>query len=878
MALVGLRQLFRRRDTTSQSQGIILAPGDRFPLVPDQHIRHTTALAGRMNALTSPLEDQIAPPHTGRVSSRTVSLTAAPEHDHIVEAGEALRTFGDRVWSAATYWPRRLWSALSKTTKSFVNSLLSPFSAARDFLDWLRARLWRNFVDILTWRIHPVANFNANPIVPVFPIIFAPDCDLAPAAVQQTCAIIPVAHMFYDFWTSMRTWGVCIGLASFHSLFASLTQITPWFLSPFTEELACHRFSVPKWLFAVHEFNSRMHQDQPSGVWAFVMHVVTDYLPLRHRIILHFGWNFFVAVICAIDDTVSNALILGFKPIDIIAFLVTVVVMVVYQVNLSDDSNTWWARFRTGNSFYQGMNTYNSPTWGVSGPIAVRYVNPIESTVPVAKLDDSARLVIDPFARVGTYVPRMIPSSIIFYHIMPSYYASNQANELRAIVNRQLMVKLTPDLPTIARYRSFLFDTRIWNSPGVSVSRIVQYPFREWVSRYPASVKVKMCEAKDRLDMGDYSQVTRRASGFVKVERSSNCTILGIEDKAPRNITSPPPDKHVIHGPWFLALAAHLKNAWHVHNDICFASGMHAEDIGHWYTYHSSRFTQYTMIKCDASRADGNQTAALMSVRHAIYRHLRIPHAEYLPRRYRSRTRHGVLGSVAGTQASGDSDTSVGNTLTFTTVMAFFLTLSGRRFGIIGMGDDVGAIVEGSDPVDLPYALLGLKAEFTTCRGLHEFEFCSGLLWPIQGTARVNCDLCSVRHVWGAKPGRLLPKIGWSVVDHSAIPKPVSRTMLRGLYLGIHKSVSFVPFVNALVDRIGHVTRGVVAKPILNEHKFLVRQRYNMCAEGLAMAGDRYHLPITFCFDRFLSLLDTVDTFPHALQWFPLVVMHTVDM
>lgn len=703
-----------------------------------------------------------------------------------------------------------------------------------------------------------------------------------PAVVFQVARLFrvgPFGYLRESLWTYLIA--TLNGLAAqIHPVFATI------FVGPVLEELLTRAVNLPRLWISSAEFALYMVSGVKRGIppptllkirtFMLFVHQGFAALPAKYALPAHMLWN---AIILTLHTNFQASLSAKFVRVLICSFLL--IVLIYWTQGMGNTIAKSPDSFR---AFIQTMQHENMPDNQQAtlvehrGPTFVQ-LRPLESSV-VLKAPDATARVSEPAGiprnpcKVGT-----TSISIVFSCRLPSVFASSENNERVSLYNRQIMAKGVPNEDVIQEWKTWVIRAQLWINPMVGgLVRIAAAPFEVWVARYSGTVKAKMVEAKARLDEGNLTQM-RVAQAFVKVEHSSNTTELGTPNKDPRNITSPCPEIHVLYGPWYYAASKHLMRHWEIHHEICYASGLHAEDIGHWWAFHSQRFQTFRMYKGDASRADGNQTAPLMEARYQIY------HAMGLVRpvqsRYRAVSKNGIRVSVAGTQASGNSDTSFGNTLTHALVPYYIVRKQNRRCSIISMGDDVFIIVEGPEEVDFSqYAQFAMKVEMIEVTDPYDIEFCSGLLWPVADfPAAKSCEHgCHVRHVWGPKPGRILPKLGWTTT-YEKVANNVNRH-LRGWYLGIHKSVSMVPFVTDVVERIGALVPHVQgAEPLVDEHKFKVRYKHSPdIPEMVALIDHRYGLDYAACVTFLRQELQRVNSLPYVVHWTSLQTLNDVDV
>lgn len=575
-----------------------------------------------------------------------------------------------------------------------------------------------------------------------------------------------------------------------------------------------------------------------------------EVIPFVRAYFEHFG-------IVPENDDLYNALFANLPHYLLVGMAVAYCVWYLYHVNRSMKEKISVTTALMSANRYTDSSQIRSLSVTKTGihPYEPYLQRPIVSSTKLVQIDNSARVQI-PLDAVETKTkPNLAPVSIAFPDHVPTHYSGTLSNQLRAVVNRQLMAKLDPDEEVISAYIDWLHLTSPWRSRDIRGTLVEMaslpvrpYKFTAWLAHFPGATKRKLLEAKQRVDEG--FPIHKTMSAFVKIEKASNCNELGLADKDPRNISSPAPDFNVVTGPWFYAVSKYMVQNWHVHNHITYASTMHAEDLGHWLEVSLRMSTRVFWMRSDFKRFDGTQGKKMMNARYSIYKALGWPSyvrtALTKNQRYRAVTKDGIRASVDGTQPSGRADTSCGNSLTSATVLAHILESRGweyKEYRILVLGDDL--LLASSKPLEgvdfaLAFSLYGLRAEPNLVYDLSDLEFCSGLFWPVRQLPQLHCG-CEVRYVWGPKPGRVLPKAGW-LIDPDKVGKD-KLLYLRSWYLGVWKSYNHVPFLSEYAASIGELTKhvGNVA-PLINYNLPLVRQAHTRSDDWYDFVSRRYQI------------------------------------
>jgi hypothetical protein len=152
-------------------------------------------------------------------------------------------------------------------------------------------------------------------------------------------------------------------------------------------------------------------------------------------------------------------------------------------------------------------------------------------------------------------------------------------------------------------------------------------------------------------------------------------------------------------------------------------------------------------------------------------------------------TSHGIRFSRVAQVASGDGDTTAGNT-------RIHLVLLQNTPGVVAamvMGDDAIVLADSPVPVLAQYIRGGFdpkKAEV--------FDFCSQYLWPaFDGNGIVS--------VLGPKIGRVLAK---TFISTHNFDESKQLEWLKGVCLRLEHSVSFIPILRTIVSRFLELTEG----------------------------------------------------------------------
>jgi hypothetical protein len=253
-------------------------------------------------------------------------------------------------------------------------------------------------------------------------------------------------------------------------------------------------------------------------------------------------------------------------------------------------------------------------------------------------------------------------------------------------------------------------------------------------------------------------------------------------------------------GPFIYKVSKMVTQQWNVENDICYTSGLTAEQIGSWRGQFGDR--PVTLLECDESRYDAHQGEGAFLNQYSCY--LRCGINQYYQAGEAIQSMRSITGysrkqlkyRVPYTMTSGSPTTSVGNTINNATTLKFAIdtTYPGLRYKMIVHGDDSLVVFEGLLSKELQEKLLeGIKdlkhrlgfktkAKFTTA--WYDVEYCSSLFWP--------CDNGS--YVLGPKLGKRLPKLGFSI-------NRLSPGEVKGMLIALKIECQHIPVIRLYAER-----------------------------------------------------------------------------
>jgi hypothetical protein len=410
-------------------------------------------------------------------------------------------------------------------------------------------------------------------------------------------------------------------------------------------------------------------------------------------------------------------------------------------------------------------------------------------------------------------------------------------------------------------------------------------PFTEWVSRKTISAtrRVDLLAAwADRFTGLSKTDFYRQF--FVKRELVSKTISFVFTDYAPRSIQGMSDKLQVTLGPYFHKLSKSLHFLGNTYSPLCYAIGKTAEEMGDWMHRAESHFAQSgVVLYCmnDASKLDAHLVPEAFKAMHKWYTTLApkpVADAYFKKIDKRGFTRHNIVYSHTGTRASGDSDTSVDNSLLVAFWHIYALHLYGYKIGtdywIAVAGDDVIIVTttKMKDFVEAIESLAGtsgmvMKPSSSTepCK----VDFLSALFYPTNDPEHPI--------VMGPKPGRMLARLGWSTKHFKDTLKRYAH--LRSVALGLKHAATFEPVLGALVDMIISVTDDV--NPSDPDPKDIYKVRATMhhaiSPRVYAFLAVRYDVTVG-ALQQLIEDLLLIKSLPVTLSSAVAVQMATVDL
>jgi hypothetical protein len=237
-------------------------------------------------------------------------------------------------------------------------------------------------------------------------------------------------------------------------------------------------------------------------------------------------------------------------------------------------------------------------------------------------------------------------------------------------------------------------------------------------------------------------------------------------------------------------------------------------------------------------------------------------------------TAHGVKYKVPYTRKSGDPNTSCGNSI-INAMCAKFIFSNVLHIGnhMLVQGDDnlivVRKLFSNSELREIEfqirrwYQALGLVVKLKTSTRWSDVEFCSALFWPVEGG-----------FVLGPKPGRRLPKMGFSL-------KQLNKGQVKGMFLGAVKEAGYIPVLGEYVKfclkqlktvkKENYAERGV-------QYKVRASSAHHRSAETELFFFERYGVDPKYMNSSLMSVLTDMKSFTSMNSWPDLESLLAIDL
>jgi hypothetical protein len=365
-----------------------------------------------------------------------------------------------------------------------------------------------------------------------------------------------------------------------------------------------------------------------------------------------------------------------------------------------------------------------------------------------------------------------------------------------------------------------------WWAQASRMGRVIEPEMRDWLQHLPTRAKglvenANVC-APTRKDMA--------IKAFVKREKrvSKICGKAVKESFAPRLIQGRSVSVKVATGPFTWAFGKALAKLYNFDGNYLYTGGLSAEEVGAFYDKinYMNANNDWKWFAIDCKRWDRSVGPTQLRMLKREYARCGAPRECLLALsdRHGERfgvTQNGIRFKRTGQVASGDGDTSAGNSRIHLVMLE---ACSDVRAAMVS-GDDALVYTNNIDGVCDFYRCGG----FTPIVNTNEVDFCSALFYPTMDGS-----------VLGPKIGRVLGK-----TFHSMYKSPNGDYMpwLRGVCLSMQVSCSYIPILRVLVRRLLEIAgEGKVKHKQSYQYKSLAKYSHEVSEETWSFLYERYGL------------------------------------
>jgi len=462
----------------------------------------------------------------------------------------------------------------------------------------------------------------------------------------------------------------------------------------------------------------------------------------------------------------------------------------------------------------------------------------------------------------------------------PEAFCGNRWNELQALNARVLKQTIIPEDREMLNVQVGLRDCLSWCKQNFKhlfprMTIVCSVRFNEYLLRSNASPSVKriLLRTHERLvadgitddsnlSQSQLYQYTIRSS-FVKVENNLYRSPLGVKEKAPRLIQGAQPEFICLVGPWVMALQDLLKRRWNQKHNLCFTSGISAEDCADFIMQGDGK-----LLEDDLGSFDCSISKPWCDFEVWMCKRLRAPRAVIQLMKANifthGKTHFGWRYKCEGTRKSGDPYTSIMNSI-INGLSHLYLYCRWTGRSVLEARDSIRMLLQGDDNAmrhsesfEFPWregmATLGFDSEAIYREKPEDLEFCSNRLYPVADG-----------YVFGPKPGKVMAKLGYIINP----PVNVTReSMMRGVALGLQQNCHFIPPLHAVVKRILELTENHQAFFVkeFEEHKVNVARQHISTVETMLLLDNHYYWDygIQHQFEKSLQKMKLGDTYPQV--------------
>jgi len=397
---------------------------------------------------------------------------------------------------------------------------------------------------------------------------------------------------------------------------------------------------------------------------------------------------------------------------------------------------------------------------------------------------------------------------------LPAYVDSGCSHNIAAAIRGRVLVPLDDAAP--GYWKGMTARLNEIFGPAYKNATVVEFPV--WVLRYPLHKRAKLIAAREvAYAMPDLKSNT---VSTLHVKREVAIAVDGeIPDHDPRAIQARPYEEMAVKGPLAYTASKCLAAAnphgrgyaGGTFGGITYAPGLTAEKLDEWLVEaEASIEDEIAYISTDAIRLD---SSVAHEARDAYHDHM-AEHFEIDPVQ-RQISDDGVttrghsadqqqFGIDRG-QQSGESETTHCNTTIVGGVIVKAVCQFDNVSAIVG-GDDSGIVCRRAQcrsivlALQHEYKLAGFRPKISVSTTRVDMEFCSGRFWSASTPSGF---------AFGPKPGKLLPKLFYSLIDRA---ERKLDQHVQGICLGIKASVNHLPVAREFIAMHEMLTAGATPK------------------------------------------------------------------
>jgi hypothetical protein len=377
---------------------------------------------------------------------------------------------------------------------------------------------------------------------------------------------------------------------------------------------------------------------------------------------------------------------------------------------------------------------------------------------------------------------------------IPIVYANNKHNSTVAVINRCLS-----ENPTYEEGAFESIDPNMYID-CTAFDAIQPVSFKNWNKPFPKSRRDQHLRALHSLSERPIENNDLTRESFVKVEKYNKSNSDGVDFSDPRLIQGVSARANVILGPPMKRYSKFLKNQWNGYTERGGVSLYYFcdnnEAAGQWMEFHLKRTEDFiaiiilgddmlavvrtkgvTYFVCnDFSRFDKTIQEPALNYEQKIYEMSGYFDKDAIfvlegQRKSKGVMRTGIIYQSRDGRNSGDPNTSCGNS-----TLNGITSAEGLKTNLHLLGTD-----EFTKAMELHYSRFGFVAKPMVSTELSQVDFCSKLFWPTADGI-----------VLGPKPGRCLPKMGYSC-------KKLSKVEILSTMRGWLLDGNFVPGIAHII-------------------------------------------------------------------------------